>query len=454
MKTKDEIIQELTRENKELRARIEELEALVKTLLGTSLSTPSSQIPPYSKPNKSSSQDASPKKKKGAPKGHPGNTRSRLTEDDVAEISFDESKECPHCSLLLQKLLRRSHIVETFLPAKRLVKHFFWFEGRCPKHGEVSRRPASVSQNGYFSNEVFLTAAQLITDGLSLEKVRRHFKERMGIEITTSGLTQGLQRIAVEMAEEYQAIEDQLPHEEVVYVDETGGRVNGESNWLWAFVNQKFGLYRMEEERSSSIVKEVLGEDFDGTLISDFFSAYGSLLPYKKQKCLSHLLTDIKESLMKYAGMPGRPPPFLIELKALLKEALELKKKKEEFSGPEYAQKREGMEQRMNRLLVAKSENADALRLQKRIRKHRNELFVFLYKDKVEGTNNRAERGIRPAVCQRKMNGGHRSWFGAHTYAVLMSIVQTCRFQGRDFIQTSLQILQNCYRGLTPGILL
>lgn len=453
MKTKDEIIQELQRENKELKARIEELEALVKTLLGTSLSTPSSQIPPYSKPTKSSSQDSLPKKK-GAPEGHKGGTRPRLSEQEVDEISSEDNTDCPFCSLPLQDLIPKNHIVETFLPPKRQVKQFFWFEGKCPTHGTVSLRPGSVSQNAFLSNEVFLTAAQLLTDGLSLEKICRHFKERLGIEITTSGLTQGLQRVACEMAEEYQAIEEQLPKEEVVFVDETGARVDGKSHWLWAFVNQKFGLYRMEEGRDSSIVKEVLGEEFDGTLISDFYSAYGELLPYKKQKCLSHLLTDIKESLSKYAGKPGRPPPFLIELKEVLKGALELKRKKNEFTGPEYVLKREKLEQRMNVLMIAKSENADAKRLQKRIRKYRQELFVFLYKEKVEGTNNRAERAIRPAVRQRKMNGGHRSWFGAHTYAVLMSIVQTCRMQGRDFITVSLQILQNCYRNLSPGVLL
>jgi transposase len=449
MKTKDEIIQELLEENKKLKARVEELEKLLKTLSGTSFSTPSSQIPIYSKPNTSP-----PKKKKGAPLGHPGSTRPRLSQDDVQKFSHDPSHSCPFCSSSLQNLTPRSHLVETLLPPQRLVQQFSWFDGHCPNHGLVSFRPPQVSKNAFLSNEVFLYATQLLTDGLSLEKICRHLKERFNLSLTTSGLAQGLQRIALEMSDEYCALQEQLPKEPVLHIDETGARIDGQSHWFWTFVNSNYALYQMNESRSSSVVKGVLGEDFEGVLISDFFSAYGNLLPYKKQKCLAHLLRDLKEALAPYEKEGGRPPPFLIELKELLKEALELKKKRSELSEPEYVKSREQLEERMNALLSYKSSNPNAKRLQKRIRKYRKELLVFLYEEKVEGTNNRAERAIRPAVCQRKMNGGHRSWLGAHTYSVLMTILQTCRLQGLDFIQTSLQILQNYYRNLTPGVLL
>ena len=93
-------------------------------------------------------------------------------------------------------------------------------------------------------------------------------------------------------------------------------------------------------------------------------------------------------------------------------------------------------------------------KLLKTARKYSEELFVFLYEENLEGTNNIAERAIRPAVIQRKVNGGHRSWLGAHTYATLMTLIQTCRIQGKDFLQTSLQILRNFYQQREPGLLI
>ena len=42
------------------------------------------------------------------------------------------------------------------------------------------------------------------------------------------------------------------------------------------------------------VLKALLGSDFDGTLISDFFSVYLKL-PYRMQKCLVHLLREFHD---------------------------------------------------------------------------------------------------------------------------------------------------------------
>jgi hypothetical protein len=42
------------------------------------------------------------------------------------------------------------------------------------------------------------------------------------------------------------------------------------------------------------VVKKILGKNFKGTLITDFYSAYNPL-PYKKQKCLAHLFRELQE---------------------------------------------------------------------------------------------------------------------------------------------------------------
>ena len=53
----------------------------------------------------------------------------------------------------------------------------------------------------------------------------------------------------------------------------------------------------------------------------------------------------------------------------------------------------------------------------RRMRKHRKELTAFLWDKDLAGTNNLAERAIRPAVVARKISGGSRSKKGADAFA-------------------------------------
>lgn len=53
--------------------------------------------------------------------------------------------------------------------------------------------------------------------------------------------------------------------------------------------------------------------------------------------------------------------------------------------------------------------------------------FWFLIDPSIQSTNHWAERAIRPAVVNRKVWGGNRTWIGAHAQATLMSIIQTAK---------------------------
>src|SRR5437016_1244071 len=71
-------------------------------------------------------------------------------------------------------------------------------------------------------------------------------------------------------------------------------------------------------------------------------------------------------------------------------------------------------------------------RLAKHLRHEEPWLFTFLHCPGIEATNNAAERALRPAVVARKTWGGNRTENGAKTQQILISIITTCRQQGRD----------------------
>lgn len=440
-----------------LESEIGELKALVAALTGKSLSKPSSQKAPFEKAREDREQPASSRerKKKGRPPGAKGSTRERLTEDDVEETRAVEESGCPHrdCSCKLSNVTFQSQIVETVIPAKRRVVEYRWREGECRVHGKVTWRPGDAPPKGHLSNEALLIAAELVVgSGMSLAKTCRHLNKRFGIGLTTGGLTQAFQRLGLAMVDEVNAVEKEIQRSGAVHADETGGRVDGASWWIWAFVTSTLASFRVEWSRGSEVILRVLGEHFLGVLISDFFSAY-NVPNCRKQKCLAHLLRTIEEILQDYEGHPGRPPPALEAMKQWAKDALTLKDRRNDLAESTFKRRRSALEQRLDAIIASSSGNCDVERLLNRLDKHREALLLFLYHDGVEGTNNRAERAIRKAVLQRKVNGGHRSWAGAQTYAILLSVLVSCDLQERDFVQVGIEILERHYRDLAAGTL-
>ena len=71
----------------------------------------------------------------------------------------------------------------------------------------------------------------------------------------------------------------------------------GKLQWAWCFVSEFFTFFKIESSRGSKVLHETLGDDFLGSISSDFFSAY---LKYKKetetffQFCWAHLIREIK----------------------------------------------------------------------------------------------------------------------------------------------------------------
>ena len=61
-------------------------------------------------------------------------------------------------------------------------------------------------------------------------------------------------------------------------------------------------------------------------------------------------------------------------------------------------------------------------------------LWTFAYREGVEPSNNAAERARRQAVLWRKNSHGSESAAGSHFVANILSVVQTCRQQGKKVV--------------------
>lgn len=272
--------------------------------------------------------------------------------------------------------------------------------------------------------------------GLSLGKIEQLLYEQYELSIGTGILSDMLQRVGRELGGVYAQLKTDLREQGHLHADETGWRVDGNNSWLWSFSNDQISYYHMDPSRGQSVVSNILGESFSGVLASDFYNAYEKIVS-NKQKCWAHLLREVRDLQNKWPRR-SQYKRYGKQLKRFYQRGLSLQE--------DYKAEKD-IERRYKRLLsetfkFAQSSQRDVelKRLSKRLIKYRDELYTFI-KAGISGTNNAAEREIRPAVLMRKISYGNRSDQGALTQATLMSVIRTWHRQGKAFTHQVAQYL-------------
>jgi hypothetical protein len=74
------------------------------------------------------------------------------------------------------------------------------------------------------------------------------------------------------------------------------------------------------------------------------------------------------------------------------------------------------------------------LKWKERFEKNRGKLFTFLEHDDVPWNNNNAEHAIKAFAALRDVMQGSSTEKGIQDYLTLLSICQTCKYQGLDFL--------------------
>ncbi|PYT77924.1 MAG: hypothetical protein DMG42_01670 [Acidobacteria bacterium] len=75
------------------------------------------------------------------------------------------------------------------------------------------------------------------------------------------------------------------------------------------------------------------------------------------------------------------------------------------------------------------------LKLKARLDKDRDKLFTFLSHDGIPWNNNNAEHAIKAFARLRKAIEGLSTPRGIEEYLILLSVCQTCKYSGLDFLE-------------------
>lgn len=404
-------------------------------------STPSGMIAVYEKP-----PHRQRRKKPGRKAGHRGCRRPPPGQIDATHSHTLSS--CPHCQQLLGKPIRQHTRLIEDLPAvqPRIEQHTingYWC-GHCRR--VVTPTVTEALPRARLGLTVLIYTAWLhYLLGVSVGAIVRLLSVGFSFSVSAGGLTQAWGQLAVYLQPYYQQLEQHIRQAGVLHADETGWRINGLTHWLWAFCTQWWCFYLIDRQRSSAIVARVLGEVFDGILITDFYGAYNLLEAWAKQRCLVHLFTELLRVDKRNTHPPWRA--FRQRLSRLLKDAMRLKTQQTRLEAVVYERRKQRLHQRLDQLIAVPGIDADAKRLAKRLKNYRGELLTFLNHAAVPPTNNFAEQQMRKPVTARKVCQQNRSERGARAHAILLSLFRTAELQGKHPVAFVIELTQAAIAG-------
>lgn len=449
-------VQKLAQENKLLKQKLAELGAELK---GTGSKPP---VPLFVKAN----VPQRPARKPGRKEGHPAALRPMPQVVDVHQqvplpVDGSGKRSCPHCHTQLLETKDHQRYVEELVPFKLLTTCYHTQGGYCPScRRRVESRaedqpPAADIPHGQLGLNALATAAVMrVCYRMPLRQITRLFAHLPGIALCPGAIAKQIERLGKWLQRQYHRLQLVLRAAGVVHADETGWRTNGKNGYLWTLTNSTHTLYHIDRSRSGKVITELLGKTFgsmnDQTLVSDFYSVYDQF-DGRQQKCLTHLLRELRDTIAARPELVSHE--FFQRCKRLIQQMLKLKSKPAAMSPAAYAHQVELLEKRLNQLAQLDWSDADAERLGKRLHKYRGKLTTFLHHDDVEGTNNAAERALRPAVVMRKITGGSRSAGGAKAWSILASVMRTAEQQGRDVLETIKTLLRAEWAGKDIALL-
>jgi hypothetical protein len=271
--------------------------------------------------------------------------------------------------------------------------------------------------------------------GIPVRKVPAVLAALTGVQLTQGALTQdALRRTQGPVGTAYEALRTAVPAAPVVHTDDTGWRVAGEPAHLMVFATDAVTVYQIRPRHRHEEVQEVIPADYPGIMVTDRGRSYDAQAfdDVRQQKCLAHIQRSISAVL---ATKTGRARDFGEGLKALLQEALQLWHDHRDGTGPDFATEAKALQEAMTyQLRDRRLHDRDNQRLLNELGWHhdRGNLVRFLADRRVEPTNNRAERALRPAVIARKVSQCSKNGRGAHAVATFTSVLRTLAQQGVD----------------------
>jgi transposase len=451
--------QRLEAENQELRGQVAELERLLAEVTKGRGDPPS-----FVRANRPKREGPKPPRKKRASEHN--RVRRR---DSPSRTVVHAYERCPDCNYRLsgETLDRVRQVIELPEPLPVEVTEHRVVKRYCPACEGFKSPPLDLAGQVLGQGRMGVRLASLvvylrITLRLPIRQIQSYLETIHRLRVSVGEIVYLLDQVRETTKASVEGLRDEARKSRVLHADETGWREDGRNGYIWSFSTpgtpdgsggskDAIRYYERDQSRGQPVVRRVLGNQFKGVLVSDFYVGYNDY-ECRKQRCWGHLLRDlhdlkeqhkVEEHKVEEHPEDSEAVSWAQAVRALYDEA-------ESFLAAEPKPSQEARE----RKYVSLVERVHALGLEhaqdqahpthalcKRLVRHEDELFQFVLVEGLSPNNNLAERSIRPMVVIRKISGGSRSDSGSKTTMALASLLETWRVRGLNPFTECLKLL-------------
>jgi transposase len=449
----EELREQLTALQAQVRALQEELARLRKNS-STSSKPPSSDLV---KPPKPAPPAGADQRQRGGQPGHPHYQRQLFPPEllNGGSHTYPVPELCPRCGHGLHaadappRIVQQIEIASIPLCLSEHRAPAAW----CPHCQQVhyAAVPAGIEQAGLVGPRLTTLIAYLKGGcHASYSTIRKFLRDVLQVTISRGQLCKVIAKVSQALDQPYQELLDQLPAQTRLNVDETGHHESGERWWTWCFRAGLYTLFKIDPTRSGDVLLDVLGDEFNGVLGCDFFSAYRRYMRECNavvQFCLAHLIRDVKF----LTTLPdARDRAYGERLRVALRALFEVIHRRDQL-GPRVFQWQ--LEAARDGVLAEASHDVPPTtashNLAKRFEDYGEAYFQFVTLPDVEPTNNLAEQAIRFVVIDRQITQGTRGEKGRRWCERIWTVMATCAQQGRSVFEY-LQAAVTAFFAQTP----
>ena len=334
---------------------------------------------------------------------------------------------CPDCGCRLGggSTKRHREIIE-ISPSPAVVTDHVLRERICPLCAKrcvptLGAADGVVGQHRFGPRLLGMIAVLHDVGRMTVRPIQAHLASVFGVHVSIGAIADALRTMARRGASQVAAIRDAVRASPVVHADETGWRQDGQNRDLWV-ASTATDHYFAIGRRTNDQIDAILGADFSGILVTDFYAAYDHFAGLK-QRCWAHVLRAAADLLVSFPDDRALLH-WVDRLRRLFAVACDAPG--DTPTARRAARRR--LEERIT-LLCQPSTTTDVpqRRLAARLLRHLSELFTFVTHPFVAATNNQAERDLRPHVIARKVWGGTRSERGSTDTAARFFLFATWR---------------------------
>ena len=430
-----------------LESRLSDLENRLK------LNSTNSSKPPSSDPIGMKRKPPAPPsgKNRGGQPGHRKFHRGLVPPEKVRETVHCKPTACRRCGHGLsdddpEPLI---HQVAELPKIEPFVDEYRLHRLTCPGCGETTcgGLPPGVPAGCFGPYLQAVLAMFAGTYRLSKRQIPQLAADLFTLSISSGMIPKLERRSAGALEAPYNELATAVHEAEVANIDETSWREDRVKVWLWATVTPLFTVFTIAQNRSGAVAKALLGSQADQVVGSDRFSAYDWIMACWRQICWAHLRRDF-QAMIDRSGDGAEVGRRLLSLSnRLFRHWHRVRDGTLEWDSFQERMSRLRREVKQALLEGSRCPCAKTAATCFEILKVEEGLWTFARVKGVEPTNNAVERALRHAVIWRRISGGTDSVGGSRFVERMLTVVETCRQQGRNV----LDYLTTCFEADCRG---